>query len=419
MESNALLQQLSERLDRLEAENERLRVELEARPNAPLEDDEPVVMSRRNWLARGAAVAAGAVVGGAALSASPVAAVSNPLLLDTLNVVTTSVTGVTGTVPAASNLDMFHSAFQAVNQHGSWGTGLFGYGSSFGVAGHSDVGTGVWGKASGGVGTAAIGVQGYIDNDMSPGSIGVLGSVSGAAQVGVKGISALGYGVRGESTSGTAVSAVSSSGAGVEGVSTTGWGGWFRGAYADMMLGNSNRLSPTADVVIHGYGELVAQNHSDLATSTLWYNVRSGTPGRWRRLAGPDTAGALTVLPAPIRVYDSRPGQPPLAIGPKAPLLKDIDRAVNCTLATSGVPADATAVLLNVTIVSPSASGFVSVRASGVAYSGTSNLNFAAGQVIANSVTSACGAGATVALRLGGPVGLVGNAIVDVVGYYR
>ena len=67
MTSSRVLEQMAARLDRLEAENEQLRRQLPPRTDGDT-DDEPClasVTSRRTWLARGAAVAVGAVAGAA------------------------------------------------------------------------------------------------------------------------------------------------------------------------------------------------------------------------------------------------------------------------------------------------------------------------------------------------------------------
>lgn len=417
MDDHTLLAQLSERLDRLEAENERLRQRLEAAEAADdrADDSAPTVVSRRTWLARGATLAAGAVVGGAVLSTQRAAALNGAVLMDNNNAATNSTT-----IHANRGTDLFDSVFGATNDNLTQGTGLFGYGATFGVAGHSAYGTGVWGKASGHPnpgGYAGFGVQGYIDDDTSPGSVGVQGEADGSSQIGVRGVSTAGVGVKGQTTSGTGVYGSSTDGTGVEGGSTSRWGGWFHSGWEDVVLGDSNRTSPTLDSGKHDFGALVAQNNSDLATSTLWFAVKSGDPGTWRRLAGPNTTGALTLLTTPKRVYDSRPGSLP-AVGLKAVLISGVDRVVDCTLASSGVPSDAVAVLLNVAVVAGAVAGYLSVRANGtlVPVPAVASINFAASQVIANSVTSACGAGATIALRV---VGGSSNVIVDVVGYYR
>lgn len=51
----------------------------------------------------------------------------------------------------------------------------------------------------------------------------------------------------------------------------------------------------------HQVGELYEDE-----TGVLWTCVAAGTPGTWREIAGPASAGAFHAI-APQRVYDSRP----------------------------------------------------------------------------------------------------------------
>jgi hypothetical protein len=60
---------------------------------------------------------------------------------------------------------------------------------------------------------------------------------------------------------------------------------------------------------------------------------------------------------------------------------------------TAGVPTDAVAAVLNVTVVNPSASGFVTVWPCGEPQPNASNLNFVAGQTVANLVVTKLGGG--------------------------
>lgn len=80
-----------------------------------------------------------------------------------------------------------------------------------------------------------------------------------------------------------------------------------------------------------------------------------------------------------------------------------------------GVPADATAVTLNVTVTGTTASGFLTLWPAGASQPTASNLNWVAGQTIPNAVTVKVGAGGKVNV-----FNAAGNAtvIVDVVGYY-
>ena len=142
----------------------------------------------------------------------------------------------------------------------------------------------------------------------------------------------------------------------------------------------------------HTRGEIAFVNGlSD--SGDFWACVQSGTPGSWRRLTGYTSAGSLTVLSAPVRVYDSRTGQVPTAIGPKTPLANGVDREVAMTANLSGVPTDVTAVLVNLTVVNQNGTGWLSVRAKGTTYNGHSNLNFPVGGAVANMCLSRCADG--------------------------
>lgn len=123
-----------------------------------------------------------------------------------------------------------------------------------------------------------------------------------------------------------------------------------------------------------------------------------------------DTAALGFYTATPCRVLDTRINGGPLVSG--AP------RAIQVG-GTCGVPADAVAVSLNVTVVAPPAAGFVVLFPGDAAFPGTSTLNFGPGQTRANnailevSVTGAL-AGESV-LAGGGQVDL----IVDVNGYFK
>ncbi len=79
-----------------------------------------------------------------------------------------------------------------------------------------------------------------------------------------------------------------------------------------------------------------------------------------------------------------------------------------------GVPADASAVTLNVTSTGSPGGGFVTVYPCGMPRPDTSNLNFAAGQTVANAVTSRVGVGGAVCIYNQSATHL----IVDVNGYF-
>lgn len=146
-------------------------------------------------------------------------------------------------------------------------------------------------------------------------------------------------------------------------------------------------------------------------------------------------AGGLTMVSAtggepssfvaitPARILDTRAG-----LGLGGPLTSPTPVALQVTGtvptpdgATVVVPPGATGVVLNVTAVQPTADGFVSVRPDGSPGAPTtSNLNFAAGDIIPNAVTVALPANGAVELTYDafGAPGPTTHLLVDVTGYY-
>ncbi|TXB86321.1 hypothetical protein FRD82_26415, partial [Mycobacterium tuberculosis] len=105
-------------------------------------------------------------------------------------------------------------------------------------------------------------------------------------------------------------------------------------------------------------------------------------------LAGtPVVPGAFAPL-APSRMLDTRGGSP---AGP--------DSAVSFQVGgVSGIPANVSAVVFNLTVTGSQSFGFVSAFASGTARPNASNVNFGVGQTVANSVTVPVGADGKVSL---------------------
>ena len=124
----------------------------------------------------------------------------------------------------------------------------------------------------------------------------------------------------------------------------------------------------------------------------------------------PTQAGAFVSL-APSRVLDTR-----TMSGRRVRWRRGLRRRVQVT-GRGGVPASGvSAVVLNVTVTAPARSGFVTVFPEGTAQPTASNVNFVAGQTIANLVVVKVGASGKVSLANGssGTVQLIG----DVAGYY-
>ncbi len=122
--------------------------------------------------------------------------------------------------------------------------------------------------------------------------------------------------------------------------------------------------------------------------------------------------GAAYVGVSPKRLLDSRTGATPG--WPGTPLPAGPGRTLIARGATTGVPATATTIIANVTVTESTANSFVSVRPTG-APPGASNLNFAAGETIANLVTVGIGTDGTITLTTAQGAT---HIVVDLVGYY-
>ncbi|MDH6132701.1 PKD repeat protein [Kitasatospora sp. MAA4] len=108
---------------------------------------------------------------------------------------------------------------------------------------------------------------------------------------------------------------------------------------------------------------------------------------------------------APVRLLDTRPNNPLGAGGETSVQIRG----------QHNVPTDATAVVLNVTATEPDSAGYFTVYPGGTARPGTSNVNFTAGQTVANQVIVPIGPDGTVKLyNFAGDA----HAVVDLFGYY-
>jgi hypothetical protein len=117
----------------------------------------------------------------------------------------------------------------------------------------------------------------------------------------------------------------------------------------------------------------------------------------------------------PARVFDSRSGATPST----APEGRELTVPV---VGLGGVPAassEVLAVAVSITVVQPTAAGYLSVRGAGEPDRGGSVVNFTAGRDVPNSAIVRPGAGGALTLRLVTP-GAVGSAhvLVDVFGWF-
>ncbi|HVF20086.1 MAG TPA: hypothetical protein VNA14_07580 [Mycobacteriales bacterium] len=125
---------------------------------------------------------------------------------------------------------------------------------------------------------------------------------------------------------------------------------------------------------------------------------------------GPATGGSAYTAVNPDRILDTRDGNG----GSTEPIGSGESRSLQVT-GRGGVPATATAVAINLTAISPSASGFLTAYPSGTTRPVASNINFVRGDTIANLVIVRLGAD--------GKINIFNNsgftqAAADVVGYF-
>lgn len=182
------------------------------------------------------------------------------------------------------------------------------------------------------------------------------------------------------------------------------------GTIANLELG-ADGAAPAARVEPHVVGDVVFDGGHQ-----LWLCVASGSPGTWRLLARAGSVTALTLHDAPKRAYDSRPSDPPLTVA-KGKLNAGQSRDVDLKVA-SGVPAQATAALLNVTCTGTSTGGFLQIYKTGAPTPASSSINWDhVGTNVANSITVALDSEQRCTVRCGG-TNAATDVIIDVVGYY-
>ncbi|MEO6123758.1 MAG: hypothetical protein ABIR32_08600 [Ilumatobacteraceae bacterium] len=186
-------------------------------------------------------------------------------------------------------------------------------------------------------------------------------------------------------------------------------------AFGETATDGDKKLAPINRVDLHARGELDNDGQGN-----LWWCSTAGVPGQWRKLAGPESAGAFHPV-TPTRVYDSRlelPSPGRLRAGEA----RQIRVADGRDLSTGGanlsdlVPEGATAATGNLTIAETSGGGFLTLNEGGNNAVTSSAINwFESGQVISNSFVVKLDGGRSVAVVAGGGST---HFIIDITGYY-
>lgn len=267
-------------------------------------------------------------------------------------------------------------------------------------------------------------------------SVGVQGVSSGGAGVqglnasftlapiidgtGVQGQGDL-YGVDGYAESGTGVRGRSSTVAGVDAQS---------GSYIDLRCIGTGRMWLAEHTLVgvptsgdYFAGEIIRDGQGNFFACIS--GDGSGA-GKWLTFAGPGTAGALHPLETPARVYDSRKNMAPMDNGTlgtgAARTITVADRRNVSTGAVTDadvVPAGATAVTFNLTVVSTvGTNGFLSINSGVDATVYSSHINWSAsGLSLANAGTIGIDGLRQLTVICGG-TSTSAHFIVDITGYY-
>jgi len=156
------------------------------------------------------------------------------------------------------------------------------------------------------------------------------------------------------------------------------------------------------------------------ANGDLWLCTATDPEPAWTRLLREDTAAGRTIPITPVRALDTRatngrpPGSPVVPGQKKGPLKGG--EAITLDLAgVSPIPAAASGVVGNLTVVSPSYSGYLMAGPSGTTPT-TSALNFTAGSIVANAFTSQLGPDG-LTIRASGTATKTYELVVDITAY--
>ena len=161
-------------------------------------------------------------------------------------------------------------------------------------------------------------------------------------------------------------------------------------------------------------GDLTATDIAGAADGGVLITTQTATTGALRRYDG-GSASALVSL-TPGRLMDTREGQSTVD-GQFAGIGVRTANSVTELLVggRGGVPGDAEAVVLNVTVTGAEGNGFITVFPCGQAVPTTSNLNFVAGDTVPNAVIVKMGVGGQVCLFAAESAT---HLIADVNGYF-
>ncbi len=136
--------------------------------------------------------------------------------------------------------------------------------------------------------------------------------------------------------------------------------------------------------------------------------------GAWR--AALDVVGSRFNTVTPCRVLDTRNANGPFGGPALAPMET---RSIPVSSSACGIPSNATSIAVNMTVVSPTAAGYLTVFAGDGAMPATSSLNFTPGATRANNAVTPFASNGSGTVRVfNGSTG-TSHVILDVSGYFQ
>jgi hypothetical protein len=176
---------------------------------------------------------------------------------------------------------------------------------------------------------------------------------------------------------------------------------------------NGNSTSDFSGVSVSGAGDVDGDGFADVVIGARGADPNGEFSGQSYVVYGDgEGLGGVFYTVTPCRLLDTRGG---------SPLISGFEHVLEVP-PSCGVPADARAITVNLTVVGATAGGEVVAYPSDLATPGTSTLSFSVGQTRANNAVvlfAADGSGSVAFLAtLNGGVGTV-HLIVDVTGFFK
>ncbi|MEO8504912.1 MAG: hypothetical protein ABI609_13525 [Acidobacteriota bacterium] len=164
----------------------------------------------------------------------------------------------------------------------------------------------------------------------------------------------------------------------------------------------------------HGWSLVVEKNSGDAVVAGTTYGTSAAGDFLLAKYRSPAQGDFFTV--PPCRLYDSRNDPAGPISGGQTRVISALGFVGSCPLLTPTIRSLA----FNVTVVSPTASGFLQLYPGNLGVPATSAISFAAGKTRANNgvLSLATNAAGTFTIRSGLPSGQTVHVIVDLAGYF-